>query len=138
MYLERRHIIKFLHIQGLKLGEIAQKLPSAYRPDPYTSPSVNSCLHQIKLRRTDLRTQHPAGRPPLDDIGAEILSFLRKYPFSSVRTTAESLEIPVSIIDSHLVEKIGLQKSYFAGFPNVNQRVAAEVSRTLESITPGA
>jgi hypothetical protein len=46
---------------------------------------------------------------PLDDIDAEILSFLRKYPFSPVRTTAESLEIPVSTIYFYLLEKIGLQ-----------------------------
>jgi hypothetical protein len=107
MYLEQRDIIKFLHIKGLKLGEITQELSSASDPDAYTSPSVNSWLHQIKLGRTDLRTQHAGRRPPLDNIDAGILSFLRNCPFSSVRTTAESLEIPVSAIDTHRVEKIG-------------------------------
>jgi DNA-binding Lrp family transcriptional regulator len=82
----------------------------------------------------DLRTQYAGGRPPLDDINAEILSLLQKYPFSSMRTIAESLEMPVSTIHSHLVEKIDLK----LGSPYVNQRVAGEASRTLKSVTPGA
>jgi hypothetical protein len=61
MSLERRHIIKFLHIKGLKLGEIAQELSSAYDSNAYTSPSIKYWLHQIKLGRTDLRTQHGGG-----------------------------------------------------------------------------
>jgi hypothetical protein len=34
--------------------------------------------------------------------------------------------------------KLVFKVSYFAGFPCVNQRVAAGASRTLESITSGA
>jgi hypothetical protein len=48
---------------------------------------------------------------------AEILSFLRKYPFSSVRTI-ESLEIPVSTIHSHLVEKIDINTSLLRWVPH--------------------
>jgi hypothetical protein len=40
MDLEQHHIIKFLHIQGLKLGEIAEELLSAYGPNAYTTPSI--------------------------------------------------------------------------------------------------
>jgi hypothetical protein len=91
MELEQRHIIKFVHIKGLKLGGIAQELSSAYGPDLYTPPSIQYWLHEIKLGRTDLGTQHAGGRPALNDIDAEILSLLRKYPFSLVRTIADSL-----------------------------------------------
>jgi hypothetical protein len=107
MDLAQRHIIKSLRIKGLRLGEIAKEFSSAYGVDAYTPPSAKYWLHQIKRGRTDLRTPHAHGRPPVDDIDAEILSLLRKYPFSSVRAIADSLEIPASII--YLVEKIGLK-----------------------------
>jgi hypothetical protein len=108
MDLEQLHIIKFSRIRSLKLGEIAKELSSAYDPDTYTPLSRKYWLHQIKLGRTDLQTQHAGERPPLNDTDAKILSLLRKYPFFSVRTIAESLEIPALIIYSYLVQKIGL------------------------------
>jgi DNA-binding transcriptional MerR regulator len=116
MDLEQRHIIKFLRIKGLKLGEIAKELSNAHGPDAHTRPSIKYWLHQIKIGRTDLRTQHAGGRPPLDDIDADILSFFRKYPFSSVQTIAESLEISASTTYSHLVEKNGLKISSLVEF----------------------
>jgi hypothetical protein len=117
MDLEQRHIIKFLRIEGLKLGEIAPELSSAYGPDAYTPPSLKYWLHRVKFGRTNIRTQHAGGRPPVDDIDAEMLSLLRKCLFSSVRTIGESLEIPVSTIDSYLVKKSGLKIFYFVEFP---------------------
>jgi hypothetical protein len=98
-----------LPIECLELGEISQELFSASGWDACTSPSIKYRLHQSKLGRTDLRTQQDGRRPPLDDIDAEILLLLRKYPFFTVRTIAESLGIPVSTICPHLVEKIGFK-----------------------------
>jgi DNA-binding transcriptional MerR regulator len=109
MDLEQRRIIKFLRIKGLKLGEIAKELSSADDPDAYTPPSIKYWLQQIKLRRTDLPTQHVGGRPSLKDNNIEILSFLRKCPFPSVRTIADSLKIPASRLYCHLVERIGFK-----------------------------
>jgi hypothetical protein len=91
-------------------------------------------LHQVNLGRTDLRAQYAGGRPPLDDLDAEILSFLRRYPFSSVRTIANSREIPASTIYSHLA----LNFLSWLGSSCCNQRVMAGVSRTLRPVTPGA
>jgi hypothetical protein len=51
-------------------------------------------------------------RPDLDDTDAKILSVLGISPFSSVRTIADSLGIPVSTVYLHVVEKIGF-KNYF-------------------------
>jgi hypothetical protein len=76
MDLEHRHIIKFLPTKGLKLGEITKELSIAHGPDVYTPPNIKYWLHQIKLGRTDPRTQHAGGRPPLDNISDPILSFL--------------------------------------------------------------
>jgi hypothetical protein len=104
---EQRHVIKFLRMKGPKLGKIAKELSTVYSPDAYTPSSIKYRLHQIIVRRTDLRAQHAGGRPLPDDIDAEFLSLLRKHPFSSVQTITESLKIPVSTLYSPLVEKIG-------------------------------
>jgi hypothetical protein len=112
MEVEQRCIIKFLHLKGLKLGDILVELSTLYGEDAYTRPSIKYWLHQLKLGRTNLTTQHVGGRPYLDDTDAEILLVLRISPFSSVRTIADSLGIPASPVDLHLVEKIGF-KNYF-------------------------
>jgi hypothetical protein len=135
MFPEQRHIMKFLRIKGLKLGEITKELSSAHSPDAYTPPSIKCWPRQIKLGRTDPRAQHAGGRPLFHDINAEILSLLRKYPFSSVRTIAESREIPVSTIFFIWSRKLVLKISYFVGSRYPNQRIAAEASRTLKSVT---
>jgi hypothetical protein len=114
---EQRHIIKFLRVEDLKLGEIAPELSTGYGPDVYTPSSIKYWFHQIKLGRTNIRTQHAGGRPPVDDNDAEMLLLLRKYLFSSVRTIGDSQEIPVSIVDSHLVKKIRFKIFYFVEFP---------------------
>jgi hypothetical protein len=138
MDLEQRHVIKFLRIKGLKLRKIARELSSAYDADVYTAPSIKCRLHQIKVGRPDIRTEPAGGRALLDDIDAENVSLLRKYPSASGRTIAESLYIPVSAIYAHLVEKMGLKFLTSLGSPHVNQRVAAEMNRILKSVTPGA
>jgi hypothetical protein len=109
MDLEERHVIKFLHLKGLKLEAIAADLADAYGQDAYTKLSIKYWVHQIELGRTDLTTEHIGGRPTLDDIDAEILSALRRFPFSSVRTIGDSLGIPASTVYSHLVERIGFK-----------------------------
>jgi hypothetical protein len=107
--LEQYHIVKFLRNKGLKNGEIAKELSNEYDPDTSTPPSIECWLHQINLGRTDLQTQHAGGRPVLHDTDAKVLSFLRKYPFSSVRTIAEPMKIHASIIHSHLVENLSIK-----------------------------
>jgi hypothetical protein len=72
MDLEQHHIIKFLGIKGLELGEIPKALSSVYDLHAYTPPSTKYGHYQIKLGRTDLRTKHAGGRQPLDHIDAEI------------------------------------------------------------------
>jgi hypothetical protein len=49
--------------------------------------------------------------------GTSYISVLRKFPFSSVRTIADSLNIPVSTIYTHLVEKIDLGIFLFRWVP---------------------
>jgi hypothetical protein len=75
MDLEQCHFIKFLGMKGLKLGQIVKELSSTYGPDAYTPPSIKYWLHQIKLGRITLRTQHAGGRLPLDNTDAQFLLF---------------------------------------------------------------
>jgi hypothetical protein len=84
MELKQRHLIEFLHVKGLKVHKIATELSSIYGWDACAPPSIKYWLYQIRLGRTDLQTQHVGKPPPLDDIDAEIVSVLRKFPFSSL------------------------------------------------------
>jgi hypothetical protein len=117
MELEQRHFIKFLHVKGLKLGEIAMELSDIYSRDAHALPSIRYRLHQIKLGGANLQGQHVGRRPPLDDIDAEIISVLWKFLFSSVRTIAYSLNISASMTHTHLVEKIDLKIFYIVRLP---------------------
>jgi hypothetical protein len=137
MEVEQRCIIKFLHLKGLILGYIVVELSILYGEDAYTQPSIKYRLHQLKLGRTDLTTQHVGGRPYLDDTDAEIPSVLRISSFSSVQTIAESLGIPASTVYLHLVEKIGF-KNYFLRWVShmlTEARSCGRKGRTLTAIT---
>jgi hypothetical protein len=117
--LEQRHIIKFLHLKGLKLDDIVTELSDMYGQDAYAKPSIKYWLHQLRLRRKDLMTQHMGGRPTLEDTEAEILSILRRSPFSSVRTIVDSLGIPASTGYFHLVEKIRFKNYLLRWVPHL-------------------
>jgi hypothetical protein len=113
MNLEQRHIINFLRIKGLKLGEIAKELSSASGPDAYTSLSVKCWLHQLKLGRTDPRTQSAYDCRVLgDSCFGNLFSFCREnWPYSFLTSL---------------------------GPPYVNQLVAGESAQTLKSVSPSA
>jgi hypothetical protein len=119
MEVGQRCIIKFLHFKGLKLGDIVMKLSTLYGEDAYPQPSMKYWLQQLQLGRTDFTTQHVGGRPDLDDTDVEILSVLRISPFSSVRTIADSLGIPISMVYLHLVEKIGFKNDFLRWVPHM-------------------
>jgi hypothetical protein len=121
MELERRHVIKVLHVNDLKFYENVTEFSKTYGLDAYAPPSIKCWLHQIKLGRIGFQTQDIGERPPLDDIDVEIRPVLRKFQFASVRMIADSLNIPVSTIYPRLVETIDLQ--IFASFdsPRINQ-----------------
>jgi hypothetical protein len=110
MELDERRIIKFLHLKGLKLDNIATKLSNLYGQDAHAKSSRKYWMHQLKLGTKDLTTQHVGGRPPLDDTGIEILWVLRRSKFSSGGTITDSLGIPPFMVYSHMLEKIGCRK----------------------------
>lgn len=58
MKLEQCHVVKFLHLEGLKLCEIAIKLSNMHGEDAYATAGIKYWLHELMLGRTDLQTQY--------------------------------------------------------------------------------
>jgi hypothetical protein len=54
--LEQRHIIKFLHLKGLKLGNIALKLSIMGGQDAHIRSGIKYWLHHLRIERKDLTT----------------------------------------------------------------------------------
>jgi hypothetical protein len=135
MEVEQPCIIKFLHLKGLKLEDIAVELFTLYGEDAYTWPNIKYWLYQLKLGRTDLTIQCVGGRPYLDDTDAEIVSVLPISPVSSVRTIADSLGIPASTVYLDLGEKIGFKNYFFLWVPHIlteePRQKRVELSRQL-------
>jgi hypothetical protein len=65
--LEQRHIIKLLHLKGLKLRDIAVELSSLSSQDADMRSSRKYWLHQLRLETKDLTRQYVGGRSPLDE-----------------------------------------------------------------------
>jgi hypothetical protein len=61
MELEQHHVFKFLHLKGLKLGDIAVELSSLYGQDAYARSRIKHWLHQLRLGRKNLTTQDVSG-----------------------------------------------------------------------------
>jgi hypothetical protein len=84
MEFEQHHIIKFLHLKGLKREDIARELSNLSRQDASAKLSIKYWLHQLKLGRKDLTTECVGGKSSLDDTDTEILSLAGRSRFSSV------------------------------------------------------
>jgi hypothetical protein len=119
MDLEQRHVIQFLSRKSLKLDAIAVELSGTYGQEAEERARIKYWLRQLKLGRTDLKTRHVGGRPPLGDIDTEIFSLLRKYPFASIRVIAEALAVSASTVYSHLIERIGFKNDLLRWIPHV-------------------
>jgi DNA-binding transcriptional ArsR family regulator len=119
MSLEQRYVIKYLHAKHVSLEAITAELSSMYGQDAYTQSDIKYWIHQVKLRRTDLENVSSSGRQLLDDVDAEIISALRKYPFASVRSIADSTGIAPSTVYSHLVEQLGFRNYILRCLPHI-------------------
>jgi hypothetical protein len=73
--------------------------------------------HEIKWHRSDLRDWPSSGRPLLEHIDARILQVLEAEPWFSVRTIAEFLEIPVSMVHLRLTNFFNMKSRYFKWIP---------------------
>jgi hypothetical protein len=62
----------------------------------------------------------PAG--PLKDIDARILQILEAEPWPSVRTIAEFLQIPASMVHLHLTTFLNMKSRHFEWIPHFLDR----------------
>jgi hypothetical protein len=77
---------------------------------------VKYWLHEIMLHRPDLSDWPSSGRRPLEDTDARILQVLEADPWSSVRTIAEFLKIPASMVHLYLTTSLNMKADISNGF----------------------
>jgi hypothetical protein len=109
MELERRLVIKFLHVKGIRLGNIVTELSDMSGRYVHAKPSIKYWPHQLRLGRKDLTIHHLSGRPTLDDTDAEISSMFRISPFSAPRSASagiQTLSEKVSALKPEIGQKL--------------------------------
>jgi hypothetical protein len=95
------------------MSAIIAELTTVYREDAFDENRMKYCLHEIKLHRSDLSDRPSSGWSPLEDIDARILQILEAKPWSSVRTIAEFLQIPVSLVHLYLTTSLNMKSRHF-------------------------
>jgi hypothetical protein len=65
MEIERRSGVGYLHGKSMKLPEIVVEPESVYHHEALDENRVKYCLHDLNLRRSDLRDWLCSGRYPL-------------------------------------------------------------------------
>jgi hypothetical protein len=114
--IEQRYVVSYPHRKGMKLPAIVAELAAVYHEDAFEESRVKYWPHEITLHRSDLSDQPSSGRPPLEDINARILQVLEAEPWSSVRTIAEFLKIPLLTVHLHLTTSHNMKPDISNGF----------------------
>jgi hypothetical protein len=73
-----------------------------------TTRRVKYWLHQLIIGRTNLQNKHSRGRPPVDDVDAQILAMLANRPSSSVLSIADAVGHPSSTIHVHMEQRLNM------------------------------
>jgi hypothetical protein len=115
MEIEQRYVVSSLHRKTMKLPVIVAEPAAVYHEDGFDENGMKYWLHEIKLHRPDLSDRPSSGRLPLEDIDARILQVLEAEPWSSVRTIVESLKIPASAVNLHLITPLNMKSRHFKG-----------------------
>jgi hypothetical protein len=118
MEIEQRYVVSYLHRKGMILPAIIAELAAVSHEDAFDECRVNYWLPEIKIHRSDLSDRASSGRPPLEDIDAQILQVLEVEPWSSVRTIAGFLKIPASTVHLHLTTSLNMQSRHFKWVPH--------------------
>jgi hypothetical protein len=113
MEIEQRDVGSYLHRIRMKLPVIVTEPAAVYHEDAFDENRAKYWLHEIKLHRSDL-----SDRPPLKDIDPRILQVLEAEPWSSVRTIAEFIKIPASMVHLHLTISLNMKSRYFKWVPH--------------------
>jgi hypothetical protein len=79
----QKHAVSYLHRKAMELPAIVAEPAAVYHEDAFDENRVKYWLHEIKLHRSHLSDRPSSGRPPLEDINAQILQVLEAEPWSS-------------------------------------------------------
>jgi hypothetical protein len=80
MEIEQRYAVSSLHRKGMKLPAAVAELTAVYHENALDEKRVKYWLHEIKLHGSGLGDRPSSGRPPVEDIDAQILQVLEAEP----------------------------------------------------------
>jgi hypothetical protein len=93
MEYDQRVIIRFLSNERIAADETTTRLRAQFAEHAYKLRTVRFWIGEVRFGRQNLHDEIRTGRLPLDDVDANILAFLNKFPFESARSISERLRI---------------------------------------------
>jgi hypothetical protein len=78
-------------------------------PYIYKLRTIQFRVPEVRIGRQDLHDEIRTGRSPLDDLNANVLAILDKYPFESARSITDTLRLAHSTMLLHLHDSIGFR-----------------------------
>jgi hypothetical protein len=82
--LEQRAVTKFLWKEGFPGKKLDERLQAVYGDAVYALPSVYFWVKEFNCGREDIVDQLRPGRPPTDNLDADILCARQHSPFTTV------------------------------------------------------
>jgi hypothetical protein len=116
--IEQRCIVKFVWKENTNAYEIQQRLKAVYGDSSYALSTIYEWMRNFKLGRTKIHDFHRSGRAPIDHIDDDIMFLLCIFPFHTVRTLTETLNIGPNTILHHLHNSLGLKPCRFCRVPH--------------------
>jgi hypothetical protein len=98
MEYDQRVIIQFLWNKGIAANQITARLQAQFDEHVYKLRTVRFSIAEVRFGCQDLDDEIRTGRPPLEDLDAEILAILDKSPFESACSIAERLRASYIIV----------------------------------------
>jgi hypothetical protein len=113
--LEQGTVIQFLSKEGRLAKRFHERLQAVYSDAAYVLPSVYFWVKEVKCGREDIVDQPRPGRPPIDNLDADILCVVRHPPFATVRSISEEVGVLHETVYRRLTESLQLRTRFLKG-----------------------